>query len=99
MQWASVSILSNLAEGFESRTQPLFIEFLGVAKASADELRAQSYVALDVGHVSESEFDELVDLCKKCSGKISRFLSYPRKNPKEYGVQEASVPYDFEAEL
>lgn len=47
---SSVSIMSNIAEGFESRTQPLFIDFLGRAKASSGELRAQTYVALDVGY-------------------------------------------------
>ena len=41
MRRASVSIMSNIAEGFESRTQPLFNDYLGRAKASAGELRAQ----------------------------------------------------------
>jgi len=41
MRRAAVSIMSNIAEGYESRTQTLFIEFLGRAKASAGELRAQ----------------------------------------------------------
>src|SRR5689334_10266461 len=58
MRRASVSILSNIAEGFESRTRLLFIEYLGRAKASAGELRAQSYVALDAGYLTQSEFRE-----------------------------------------
>jgi four helix bundle protein len=49
MRRAAVSIMSNIAEGFESRTQALFIDFLGRAKGSAGELRAQAYVALDSG--------------------------------------------------
>lgn len=44
---ASVSVMSNIAEGFESRTDVQFINFLGMAKASAGEVRAQIYVALD----------------------------------------------------
>ncbi len=42
MRRAAVSILSNIAEGFESRTQALFIEYLGRSKGSAGELRAQA---------------------------------------------------------
>jgi four helix bundle protein len=45
MRRAAVSILSNIAEGFESRTQALFAEYRGRAKGSAGELRAQFYVA------------------------------------------------------
>ena len=49
MRRASVSIMSNIAEGFESRTNILFKDYLGRAKASAGELRAQVYVANDIG--------------------------------------------------
>jgi four helix bundle protein len=49
MRRAAVSVMSNIAEGFDSRTKPMFVEFLGRAKASAGDLRAQTYVALDVG--------------------------------------------------
>ncbi len=44
---ASVSVMSNIAEGFESRTDVQFINFLGMARASAGEVRAQLYIALD----------------------------------------------------
>ncbi len=76
MRRASVSIMSNIAEGFESRTQALFVEFLGRAKASAGESRAQTYVALDAGYLDQKEFDELFDLTDKCGRQISRFMTY-----------------------
>lgn len=47
MRRAAVSIMSNIAEGFESRTQSLFIEYLGRAKSSSGELRSQLYIARD----------------------------------------------------
>ena len=50
---ASVSVMSNIAEGFESRTDIQFINFLGMAKASAGEVRAQLYVALDQTYITE----------------------------------------------
>jgi four helix bundle protein len=76
MRRASVSIMSNIAEGFESRTQAMFVEFLGRAKASAGELRAQTYIALDAGYLDQKEFDELFDLADKCGRQISRFMTY-----------------------
>jgi four helix bundle protein len=80
MRRASVSIMSNIAEGFESRTKGLFIDFLGRAKASAGEIRAQAYVALDVGHLDRHYFEELFELADKCSRQISRFMTYLRSS-------------------
>jgi four helix bundle protein len=83
MQRASVSIMSNIAEGFESRTEILFLEFLGRAKGSAGELRAQFYVAQDAGYVSQDQFQSIQDQCAKCSAQISRFMDYlKRSNPR-----------------
>jgi len=82
MQRASVSIMSNIAEGFESRTEVLFLELLGRAKGSAGELRAQFYVAHDAGYISADQFQSLQDQCAKCSAQISRFMDHlKRSNP------------------
>ena len=49
---ASVSVLSNIAEGFERGGDKEFLQFLAVAKGSCGEVRAQLYVALDQGYLS-----------------------------------------------
>ncbi len=59
MRRAAVSIMSNVAEGFESDSQAQFIHYLGLAKASAVEVRAQLYVALDAGHLERRRFHHL----------------------------------------
>ncbi len=82
MRRAAVSIMSNIAEGFESRTSGLFLEFLGRAKGSAGELRAQFYVATDAGYLAKEQFTSLCALCEKCSGQISGFASYLESLPK-----------------
>lgn len=57
---ASVSIMSNIAEGFERGRPAEFHQFLSVAKGSCAELRAQLYVALDAGHLKQDTFDKLM---------------------------------------
>lgn len=57
---ASVSNMSNLAEGFERGRPAEFHQFLSVAKASCAELRSQLYLALDVGYLSPPTFEVLM---------------------------------------
>src|SRR5438477_5023257 len=59
IQRAAVSVMSNLAEGFERGRPSEFHQFLSVAKASCAELRSQLYVALDVGYLSQDTFASL----------------------------------------
>src|SRR5687768_14375003 len=60
MQRASVSIISNIAEGFERNRPGEFHQFLSTAKASCAEVRSQLYVALDAGYLDESGFERLI---------------------------------------
>jgi four helix bundle protein len=93
MRRAAVSILSNIAEGFESRTQALFIDYLGRAKGSAGELRAQFYVALDAGYLNQSQFVQASDLADKCSRQIARFIAYLESQPNSLRIKEDFVEY------
>jgi four helix bundle protein len=59
IQRAAVSVMSNIAEGFDRGSRAEFHQFLVIAKASCAEVRSQLYVAFDIGHVDEPEFDRL----------------------------------------
>ena len=80
---ASVSVMSNNAEGFESRTDVQFINFLGMARASAGEVRSQLYIASDQKCISEEQFKEAYIIVDKCSRQISGFISYLENNPRQ----------------
>ena len=59
IQRAAVSIMSNLAEGFERASRADFHRFIVTAKGSCAEVRSQLYVALDNGYLTESEFQRI----------------------------------------
>lgn len=64
---ASVSIMSNIAEGFERGGRAEFHQFLVIAKGSCAELRSQLYVALDADYIDEKTFESLQGLGKETS--------------------------------
>jgi len=76
MRRASVSISSNIAEGFERETTKEFIRFLYIAKASAGEFRSQLYLASDLGYISNSEFYSLNEKVSEISKLLSGFIKY-----------------------
>jgi len=80
MRRAAVSILSNIAEGFERGGDKEFIQFLSVAKGSAGELRAQLYVALDQSYISQERFDFLARETMEISQLISGFIRYLKQS-------------------
>ena len=73
---AAVSIMSNIAEGFERGTTAEFIQFLYIAKGSCGEVRAQLQIALDQGYVTAQAHAPLVDLARRTSGMISNFIAH-----------------------
>ena len=79
---ASVSIASNIAEGFESQSNPSFIRFLATARGSAAEVRAQLYLALDLEYVSTIDFDSLSAICESISRQLTGLISYLKSNPR-----------------
>lgn len=82
MRRASVSVVSNIAEGFEREGNNQFIYFLLIAKASAGELRAQLYIARNQNYISQNEFDSINNKVIEVSKTISGFISYLRLQKK-----------------
>ena len=73
---ASVSITSNIAEGFERHTDKELIQYLHFAKASAGEVRSQLYLAVDLDNLTPDIFDKLYHEITEISRLISGFIKY-----------------------
>jgi len=90
---ASVSVLSNIAEGFERGTKNEFVNFLYIAKGSAGEVRAQLYVALDAGYLNLEKFKYLNNLAVECSRLIQSFAEKVKKGA-QMGTQFKQLEKD-----
>ncbi len=75
LQATSVSIMSNIAEGFSRRTAKEFTQFLFVAKGSAAEAQSLLYVALDQDYLSEKDFSGFYAKADEVARILSGFIS------------------------
>ena len=76
MQDASVSSMSNIAEGFARRSNKEFIQFLFISKSSAAEVQSQLYVALDQEYITRDDFDKVYNQAEVVSKMDSGFIKY-----------------------
>ena len=76
IQRAAVSVMSNIAEGFERGGDVEFRRFLAIAKGSAGEVKAQLYVALDAGLIDQTAFDSLYKSATETGNLIGGFMRY-----------------------
>ncbi len=75
MRRSSVSIPTNIAEGFERRSRKEYLNFLNIAKGSAGEVRSLLYVACEVGYLDKQELNVLREKSKFLSGSISNHMN------------------------
>lgn len=76
IQRAAVSIMSNIAEGFERDNPAEFHQFLVIARASCAEVRLQLYIALDVGYITKDDFDRLITQAEEVAQIVSGLRTY-----------------------
>jgi len=76
IQRAAVSVMANIAEGFDRRSHKEFSNFLNVALSSTTEVKGHLYVALDQGYIEASDFEAVYQRCNQTSRLIFGFMKY-----------------------
>jgi four helix bundle protein len=74
IQRASVSVMNNIAEGFERKGDKEFQRYLFIAKGSAGEVRSMSYMALELNYINQEEFKTIHNLSEEISKMLSGFI-------------------------
>lgn len=79
VQRAAISVMNNIAEGFEKSTRKDFANFLDRAKGSSGEVRSMTYAAEDLGYLSDTVASALRDAFEQLSKSIAAFTRHLRK--------------------
>jgi four helix bundle protein len=74
IQRAAVSIMNNIAEGYERKGNKEFRKFLYIAKGSCGEVRSMLYLAFRLKYIQKDKFDLLLDECLTISRMLSNFI-------------------------
>ena len=77
---AAISIMNNIAEGFERGSNKDFVKFLFIARGSAGEIRSMLYVGLDQGYLADDTFTRCHDLCVRCSQLCWGLIKHLKKH-------------------
>lgn len=83
IQAASVSVMSNIAEGFVRHSDKEFVQFLFIAMSSAAETQSHLYVAVDQKYLSQESFDEIYAQAEKTGKMISGLIKYLRTTTRQ----------------
>jgi four helix bundle protein len=81
LQRASVSVMTNIAEGFDCDSQVEFARFLGISRRSAVEVQSLLYAALDIGYIDEAIIKEHYQHCEKTKAIIGGLKRSLKKRP------------------
>jgi four helix bundle protein len=80
IQRAAVSVMNNIAEGFERGSNKDFAKFLFIARGSVGEVRSMLYLALDQGYITDGQFKEAYNLCVRDSQLCWGLIKHLQKN-------------------
>ena len=97
IQRAAVSVMSNIAEGFDRATKYELINYFYIAKGSCGEVKSQLYIALDNKYIDISTFRYGTGLCDECSRLIQSFVFKVKSGGKD-GIQFKKEKTKFQQE-
>jgi four helix bundle protein len=79
IQRASISVMANIAEGFDRQSEKEFVQYLSIASSSASEIQSHLYAALDLGYIKEEEFRHFYEQTRTVKKLINGFIAYLKR--------------------
>lgn len=83
IQRAAISVMSNIAEGFDRASNKEFIQFLVIARGSVSEVKSLSYAAQDIGYFDESKFRAIGERCTRLINLLNGLMRYLRNSERK----------------
>jgi len=84
MRRAALSVMFNIAEGFDRRTTKEFISFLIIARASVSEVQNDLYISLDLNYINTENFQTNYDYAQKIAKLINGLITYLKLQTENY---------------
>jgi four helix bundle protein len=81
---ATVSIMSNIAEGFDRYSTKEFINFLVISRGSISEVQNDLFIAKDLKYINDDEFQQAYKYSKKLAMQLNGLIKYLRTNGKTF---------------
>ncbi len=92
---AAVSVMSNVAEGFNAGSDVEFVRFLGFARRSNSEVQSQCYISLDLNYISKERFQSVYDKANLIERQLNSLISYLAKS-RHNAIKEPTVEYTLD---
>lgn len=83
IQRAAISVMSNIAEGFERGGNKEFVQFLTIARGSLAEVKSLNYAAVDIGYLDETQHKLIHERCNRLGNLINGFIRYLQNSTRK----------------
>jgi len=81
IQRASLSVMNNIAEGFERKWNKELTRFLYISKWPCWEVRSMLYIALELGYLNSKEYETMFNMCIEISKMLWWFIKSLKTQP------------------
>ncbi|MDQ3005665.1 MAG: four helix bundle protein [Chloroflexota bacterium] len=93
---AAVSVMSNIAEGFNAGSDAEFMRFLSFSRRSVSETQSQSYIALDQKYMTQDTFNQIYAKANETERQVNALISYLNKSKTKYEAKEEPSIYTID---